>query len=228
MLKFIKESIMSRLNINDALDAHAQVKNTIAALKGEKETLLFERARLVGRRVELYGMPLSAADVKQFFFDYIDRIGSEYPVGQKWESELRKLTSPKRDPAYAEQHGITTPFLCLQDAEKVLQGGSMSAVFNHGSGGLLSGLVNLAATPMAFYFFFGEQIKAKFGAYIDQYLTSTSGEGYPSVDERYAEIERIEQELSGIEVEVRDINEKLKSLGVTEPVRAVAATSVRR
>lgn len=218
MIKSIKEAIMSRLNISNALDAYSQVKKTVDDLQAQKEALLLEKARLIARKQELYALPLSAADIKQFIFDYIDRIAAQYPVSEGWDSKLQKATKPAREKTYAEAHAIDTPTLCLKDAETILRGGNLSLVFGHSSA--LATLVNFAGVangaPQAMYFFFGDLIKAKLGAYFDQRITSTVGDGCLSVSERYLELESIDETVSGLDAEVLDVTEKLKMLGAAE------------
>lgn len=224
MIKSIKEAIMSRLNISSVLDAYSQVKNTIEKLKAQKEELLLEKARLMGRKQELYALPLSAADIKQFIFDYIDRRSAAYPVNEGWDNKFQKLINPPRSKYYVENHGIDTPTLCLRDAEVVLQSGYLEHVFGHYASSLTT-LANFAGAangaPHSMYFFFGDIIKAKIGAYFDQQITSTAGEGYPSTDERYAEIERLDEEVVRLDAEVLDINNKLKMLGAAEQPRII-------
>lgn len=219
MIKSIKEAIMSRLNISTALDAYSQVKKTVDDLQAQKEALLLEKSRLLARKQELYALPLSAADIKQFIFDYIDRLSAAYPINEGWDNKFQKIINPSRSMEYIEAYGIDTPTLCLRDAEVVLQKGSLDQVFGH-FGTSLKTLANLAGAangaPHGMYYFFGDLIKAKLGAYFDQRITSTAGDKYASASERYVEIESIDEAISGLDAEVLDVTEKLKMLGAAE------------
>lgn len=200
-----------------AAEAAKNFRIAISDMKTDRAGLDADRQVLLQQREELYLQPVSNADMQQFLFDYIDARAACWERLCGWDELIKKVAQPKRDPDFAEHHGITTRALCLRDIEIVMEQPSSSSKqalginyinFYGDAGPALS-----SGSDAPFYFFFGDLVKKKIAERFDTLCPRELGKPGAPVAERKAKIQELDAEIAALTARIDQINDNLKELG---------------
>ncbi|MFZ6765567.1 hypothetical protein ACO0LM_00675 [Undibacterium sp. Di26W] len=207
---------MIQTDMNDSLAAVEIVKNSLAALREQREAIIAEERALTQKKKELKAQPVPISDVKQALMDYVDARASLFLQDGQWVRNLRQFLYPNRDP-YTIQKSPAA--LNYDEAADLSAGDTLRKVFPMSHPKLVIPDVGLfETTDIPLLFFFGDLIKAKIGAYFDAMQISHEDKdlnkiGTP-IAERTLEIERIDTRLSDLVSQRSAIDSQISSLSV--------------
>ena len=209
-----------------------EISNAVDSAQARRAELTAKRDDLAAQIEQLYAAPITKADALQFCLDYIDVRAAEWPGG------LGKLASTLNDVAFPVRNqglGKKTP-ITLRDVDAGLST-DWQLQQNHFLDGLHFFFSSDASRRVdtVFYFFFGEQIKAKLRENFDAFYPDVS-KGLsrdsaawltgPNVPERRATIEKLTAELASVNQQLADVEAELATIrkALTGSVKSLAPT----
>lgn len=204
------------MNTKPATNLADQVANHIESLKTRLGQLRAERTQKDAQIEALYSAPITREDALRFCLDYVDARGVEYQRGLgSFDKVFNRVAFPLRSvvPAGGVPGSTQHAPLNLRDVEA---GTSFdySLASNHFSGLLhFVALDNPAVTEFAFYFFFGEQIKAKIREHFDAQFPSYGAQYQdkigPPIAERYERLTQIAGEVAALDAQIAEVETEL-------------------
>lgn len=216
---------MKTIDINAALAATRQIKTTTDALHSRKLELINQRSELEGRNLVLYRQPLLPDEIKQLILSRIDSFAAEFPQVANWDRMFRDYVTPKGLRPKMEGAMDTNPAnfahsseaISLQDFDAMKSGdGSRRILGPDGEGKFFSGVGGIdSLDERRACFFFGDIIKKKVEFYFNRHVQimglgqiknsdgSTIEEKRIEIERNDAQIEQLDKELSGIEVQLQ-------------------------
>lgn len=215
----------NEINITDAVKAAKKVADTVNALHAQREEL---KSQLKANEVEtneLYQRPIANADAKRFIFDLIDKGAADFVEKAKWDVIFRAIAFPSRhDEVLQKTMAMEKPKpLNLATINQVMETdfSRASALLNNAPLGFFFGAEGSqlgGQSPLRFYFFFGDQIKAQVEKHFDALYPRYGHDENPedSLADRKARISALELERRELTDGISALNGKLISLGYTK------------
>lgn len=216
------------------------IREHIANLQGIRADLVASREDMRAEIETLYAAPVNRADALQFCLDYIDARAAEFPGGVgKLGAVFDFVAWPRRYevPAGGIPGSSRGAALNLRDIDAGL-GADAARRKHHFADGLNFFRSNPAygLGDDAFYFFFGDLIKAKLAAHFEAFYPVLSGSDAaqmgPPIAERRQRIAELEAKIEVIDAEVGKLNSELAAIrsdamAQHDAAAATAATAVR-
>jgi hypothetical protein len=206
------------IDFKTAADAATEVRKAIIAMKAQRDELNAEKHALLKEKNDLYRMPLSKEDIKQFIFEWIDKSAEFYPENSGWNSLIRDISLPRRDPSFAKNNDLPAA-LTLFDVEQAYgenfdAEGLSRQVFGMTKFDFCNIYAMSRGGTNGICFFFGELIKAKIDLYFDRFFPGNHAQGKegPPVADRYAMIEKLNVSIKRLSANIADIDSKLSLL----------------
>lgn len=203
----------SKTEVNTAKTLAEQLRLARQELCDRKRVLESRRANLAEEIARINSAPLSSDDVKTVLNAYIDQQASLFTT----DEIAKRLANPERHSTPGEKR----PPLCLADLIAIEDG--KQRIFGFENLELFPGIVGERAAC----YWFGEIIKAKIAAKFGDFFKGY-GPGVaigPPIAERRSRLAEIDIELSGLDAELTQVSEELRSL-YAMPAETLAAPVV--
>lgn len=229
---------MKKIDIDSAVQAAKQIKETTAALHARKAELHQQQEGLLKTVQAIYRLPLRKDEIKQIIFDQIDRQAGEFLGAANWTELVRGFLTPKGQrpsgagPVEIEGARLSKSdnVISLQDIDAAGENGYAVVFGPARHANFFGGVGELAASDVrCTSFFFGDIIKKKIERHFDSIFaaaTTHRGGGFdgPTIEEKRAQIAQQNKAIEELDQELERINGQLKAL--TEAGPPVDANSI--
>lgn len=222
---------MKSIDIQAALAATKQIKDTTDALLSRKADLTEKKAAMLEANQVIYRQPLLQSEIKDLMFARIDKLAGEYSSAANWQAMFDEFAFPKAARPRTEGPMEMNPnyfvptktAINLQDLQAGNTVEGLPRVFlgsenldNFFKGGSPGGRLDTQRAC----FFFGDLIKKKIDAHFDRFCRDRNSRKFQqdlslsgaTLEEKRKDIATNESRIANLDAELSDIDAQLKTL----------------